>query len=232
MDNHFNKMTQLASLFMLAALTAFILGFLLSAVKSQAENLPVVPVQFYYIRGKESMPYREALRAIKRVQAVYKKHLQLDLRVRKIKVQRDIFKQENYLAHTSARFLNWYDWSDGKRKKGEITQLLLSPQFDGRGSKGNWYTTGLAWLGCYRTSTLFNFSTAFITLRSADKHSRFVEGVIAIAHELGHNIGADHIRDCSLMDTYALHCYAESGVFPRINEKTKKAMLGCALDKA
>lgn len=231
MEPHFNKMTWLAQMLMLAMFGAFLCWIFNSVSDAQAEVRPSVAVQFYYIRGPRSMPYHETLRAIKRAQGYYNRNLKIKLDVKRVKVQRDIFKGKNYLDQTFARFLDWYDWTEGKRHRGEITQVILSPQFEGKGKQGQWYTTGLAWLACYRDSDLFNFSAAYITLKNKDRHERFLHGVTAIAHEIGHNLGADHRNDCSLMDTLALYCMGESTLIPLPHPHSKKVMQACAWDK-
>lgn len=167
-----------------------------------------VPVQFYWVRGKEALPFLETKRAVRDVRGYYKKHFKINLVVKKFKKQRDIFTTFNTLSTAFERFFAWYKWSDKVRHKSEITQMLLSPLFVNNGSE--WYSAGLAWVGCYRFTDFLNFSVAYITLKNADKHFRFIHAKATIAHELGHNLGAEHVPDCTLMDTNLLYCLGDN----------------------
>lgn len=181
----------------------FTLCLLLYSVGAWASPLSDVPVQFYWVRTPEVIPFLEAKRAVKHVKGYYRKWFDIDLKVKKFRKQRDVFNPKiNYLSYALARFYAWYNWSEKRRHYGEITQVVTGPLL----SETDWYTAGLGYIGCAKTTNLLNFSIAYTTLVSFDKHARFVNAKAAIAHELGHNLGAHHTPDCSLMDTNLNYC--------------------------
>lgn len=162
-----------------------------------------IPIQIYYIATPKVIPFNEAKRAIKHVQGYYKRYFNINLKLNRLRKQRDIFPP--YINHNNneyARFIAWYNWTEDKRHYGEVTHVITGPLLD----TNDWYTAGLGYIACVRSTNLLNFSIAYTTPFNFSKHSRFVHAKGVIAHEIGHNLGAHHVKDCSLMDTLLNYC--------------------------
>lgn len=227
-------LTRLIHRVVLEVLAKFLMGvsmrflfviLLFSSCSAWALPSSTIPIQFYYVSTPEVIPFLEAKRAVKHVQGYYRHYFNLALKVKKFRKQRDLFQPEiNYIDTALARFIAWYDFTEGKRHYGEITQVITGPLL----SDGEWFTAGLGYVGCARNTNLLNFSIAYTTLISMDKHDRFVHAKAAIAHEIGHNLNAKHVKDCSLMDTNLLYCLGNKGKrVPKPSKSSKSEIEKC-----
>lgn len=198
---------------------------LFSSCSAWALPSSTIPIQFYYVSTPEALPYLEAKRAVKHVQGYYRKNFHINLKVRRFRSVRDFLApQSNYLSYGLARFISWYDWSEGRRHYGEITHIITGPLL----TDDNWFTAGLGYIGCAKNTNLLNFSISYTTLFNPDRHSRFVHAKGAIAHEIGHNLGAHHVEDCSLMDTNLNYCMGNSPRRVRVpSDFTKQEVEKC-----
>lgn len=185
---------------------------------------PSIPVNFYYVRSPHAIPFLEAKRAVRQVQGFYRYHFNAKIIIKIFRKQRDVFPDTLGFDDNFKRFFAWSDWTLKGRKRGEITQVLTGPLL----YKNDWYSAGLGFIGCFKETDLLNFSIAYATLTSFDKHDRFMHAKAVIAHELGHNMGAHHVKDCTMMDTNLLSCLGNKGL--RVtgpNDHSKKEILQC-----
>lgn len=182
------------------------LSFMLILIDSVWAS-PSIPVDFYYVRSPRAIPFAEAKRAVRQVQGFYRHYFDAKIIVKMFRKQRDIFPDTLGFNDSFKRFFAWSDWTLKTRNRGKITQVLTGPLL----YKDDWYSAGLGFIGCFKETDLLNFSIAYITLISSNKHDRFVHAKAVIAHELGHNLSAHHVHDCTLMDTYLLSCLGNVG---------------------
>lgn len=180
---------------------------LLLSFTSPAWAAPSIPIKFYWVRSPYIIPFLETKRAIRHVQGYYRKYFKIQLVVRSLKKQRDLFPDTRSGNEAFKRFFAWSDYTLKGRKRGEITQVITGPLL----TEKEWYSAGIGFISCPTETDLLNFSITYATLRSFDKHDRFVHAKAVIAHELGHNLSASHVNDCSLMDTMLLSCLGNKG---------------------
>jgi len=120
----------------------------------------------------------------------------------KIKVVSDRLNK-NLLSQYTSRLDAWYKFATQKGycKKGELCHLSLPPVFD---SAGVDYGGGVAFDSCSMGSD-YNASFSIARIKNGKGLPRVEASKTSTAHEVGHNVGAEHYdKKANIMNSDAL----------------------------
>lgn len=187
-----------------------------------------IPLSVLNAQGTHAVSCAEGRSMVRDTQRLFQR-VGVHISLRHYQCRQNPWKRPLKLTEESIGDVHWFfdeEWFVGSRYRGSkwLHHVILPPILDQEGSR---WLAGYSYLSCYRAGK--NISTSNATMQSAQGISRYRHSVIAMAHELGHLLGADHDDSfpASIMHSAAMHYVDGVEGWMSFSRKSIEEFLSC-----
>lgn len=160
-----------------------------------------VPVYFVHARGHHGLSIAEAKQVIADVKDYYATY-GIKLQVKGFRSIKNLYQRYyNSILNREGLLLQWRDWSRAHNLP-DMMRIFITPPNDD-------YTLGFSFGVCNPRGT------GYVSAQPRNNAGaiRFYHAEVAVAHEIGHLLGSDHVDSATLMNA-AANEFTQSSILP------------------